>query len=78
MVMQDIHINEVHKDLTIIASSSKKANGYLHYYWCKCACGNLIRLRYDQARRKGDCGKCDDFRASGVSDKLKELGSGKE
>ena len=78
MVMRDKHINEVHGDLTIIAPSEKPSNGYLHYYWCKCACGNIKRYRYDQARKNGSCGMCEDFRASGVSEKLKEIGSGKE
>ena len=71
--MQDIHINEIHQDLTIIANSTKKANGYLHYYWCRCSCGNLIRLRYDQIRKKGNCGKCEDFNDSEVDLIIEEM-----
>lgn len=68
-------IGEVHGDLTIIARSKMPSNGYLYYYWCKCACGNIKRYRYDQARRKGNCGQCEDFKASEV---LKAVNSGKE
>lgn len=64
--MTDKHIGEQHKDLTIVALSTKKANGYLYYYWTKCACGNYKRFRYDQVRRAGNCGMCEDFRASKV------------
>lgn len=76
--MIDKHVNERLDKLTIIARSEKPSNGYLHYYWCKCACGNIKRYRYDQARKNGACGMCEDFTASGVLTKLKELGSGKE
>ena len=62
--MIDTHLNEQHQDLTILARSPKKANGYLHYYWCKCSCGNYKRLRYDQIKKKGNCGLCEDFRLS--------------
>lgn len=57
-------IGEKHGDLVIIARSNKEANGYLPYYWTRCSCGNIKRYRYDQARRVGNCGLCDDFRAS--------------
>ncbi|MBO5712583.1 MAG: hypothetical protein J6R88_00050 [Clostridia bacterium] len=76
--MIDKHINERHGNLTIIARSKKPANGYLYYYWCKCDCGNIKRYRYDQARKNGNCGQCEDFNASNVVEKLKGLGSGKE
>ena len=71
MVLQDKHINEVHDQLTIIAPSTKKANGYLHYYWTRCSCGNIKRYRYDQVRKNGNCGMCEDFKDSEVLKKLK-------
>ena len=71
MTNNDKHIGEVHKDLTIIARSSKPCNGYLYYYWTRCACGNIKRYRYDQLRRAGSCGLCEDYRESGVNSALK-------
>ena len=71
--MTDKRIGEVHDKLTIIAASTKEPNGYLNYYWCKCACGNIKRYRYDQARRVGNCGLCEDFTESGVNEVLKGL-----
>lgn len=65
--MTDKRIGEVHDKLTIIAVSTKEPNGYLKYYWCKCACGNIKRYRYDQARRVGNCGQCEDFTESGLT-----------
>ena len=76
--MIDKHIGEVHGDLTIIAKSTKESNGYLYYYWCKCACGNIKRYRYDQARRTGNCGLCEDYKESGVNVALGVLKDGKE
>lgn len=72
------HIGEKHGDITIIASSTKPANGYLYYYWCKCDCGNIKRYRYDQARRVGNCGMCEDFSESEVSKALEVYDNGKE
>ena len=68
----DKHIGEVHNDLTIIARSTKDSNGYLYYYWTKCACGNIKRYRYDQVRRAGNCGLCEDFTLSKVNEVLKD------
>lgn len=70
--MIDKHINEQQGDLTLVARSKKPSNGYLHYYWCKCACGNIKRYRYDQARKNGSCGQCEDFKASKVIENIKE------
>lgn len=67
MTKIDKHINEQHGELTIIARSTKQPNGYLYYYWCKCACGNIKRYRYDQARRVCNCGMCEDFKESEVN-----------
>lgn len=72
----DKHIGEQLGDLTIVAASSKEPNGYLYYYWCKCKCGNIKRYRYDQARRVGNCGLCEDFSESGVNAALKGLDNG--
>ena len=69
--MIDKHIGEVHGELTIIARSQKEPNGYLAYYWTRCSCGNIKRYRYDQARRVGDCGLCEDFAASKVNEVLR-------
>lgn len=69
--MIDKHIGERQGDLTLIALSAKEPNGYLSYYWCKCDCGNLKRYRYDQARRIGNCGLCEDFTASKVNEVLR-------
>ena len=74
--MSDKHIGEKHGDITIVAKAIKEPNGYLYYYWCRCACGNIKRLRYDQARRVNNCGLCDDFKGSKVSEALKELRHG--
>lgn len=71
------HIGEKHGDITIIASSTKQANGYLPYYWTKCACGNVKRYRYDQARRVGNCGLCEDYTESEVNAVLEGLNNGK-
>ena len=60
------HIGEKHGELTIIARSQKPSNGYLYYYWARCSCGNIKRYRYDQARRVGSCGLCEDFTNSEV------------
>lgn len=76
--MIDKHIGERHGKLLLVARSKKPANGYLHYYWCKCDCGNIKRYRYDQARKNGACGLCEDFTNSCVNEQLKGLGSGKE
>ena len=64
--MIEKHLQEQHGDLTIVARSTKAPNGYLPYYWTKCSCGNYKRLRYDQIRKKGNCGLCEDFRDSKV------------
>lgn len=71
--MIDKHIGETHDQITIIARSIKEPNGYLYYYWVRCSCGNVKRLRYDQARRVGSCGLCGDFHNSGVLKALKEI-----
>ena len=63
---EDRRIGEKHGKMTIICKAQKEPNGYLPYYWCECDCGNVKRLRYDQARRVGDCGLCEDFTKSGV------------
>ena len=68
--MIDKHLGEQHAELTIIARSTKPVNGYLAYYWTKCSCGNIKRFRYDQVRRKVNCGCCDDFRESKVAEAL--------
>lgn len=69
--MIDKHIGEQHGDLRIVARSTKTPNGYLSYYWTVCACGNIKRYRYDQARRVGNCGLCEDFTASKVNEVLR-------
>ena len=76
--MIDKHIGEKHGSITIVSKSIKPANGYLYYYWCKCDCGNIKRYRYDQARRVGNCGLCEDFIESGVLRSLGVLENGKE
>lgn len=76
--MIDKHINEEFKDIKLIALSTKQANGYLSYYWCQCKCGNIKRYRYDQARRVGNCGMCEDFKESGVLRVLGVLNNGEE
>lgn len=76
--MIEKNIGEKHGKITIIARSIKPSNGYLHYYWCKCDCGNIKRYRYDQARRVGNCGMCEDFKESGVLSALGVLQNGKE
>ena len=68
--MIDKHKNERHNSLLIVARSTKPANGYLSYYWVKCDCGNIKRLRYDQIRKKCNCGMCEDFKASNVLNNL--------
>ena len=69
--MIDKHIGEQLGELKVIALSQKPANGYLNYYWTLCSCGNLKRYRYDQARKIGNCGLCEDFRASKVNEVLR-------
>lgn len=76
--MIERHIGEKHGDLTIIARSTKESNGYLHYYWARCACGNIKRYRYDQARRTGNCGLCEDFRNSEVLKSFEGLRNGED
>ena len=76
--MIDKRIGEQHGDLTIIAKSTKQANGYLPYYWTRCKCGNIKRYRYDQARRVGNCGLCEDFIESEVKRALEVNEYGKE
>lgn len=72
-------IGEKHGELTIIApSATMSANGYLPYYWVRCSCGNIKRYRYDQARKVGNCGFCDDFKESGVLKALEGVENGKE
>lgn len=66
-------IGEKHGDLTIVAKSIKEPNGYLYYYWTRCSCGNFKRFRYDQARRAGNCGLCEDFRGSDVMKGVNEV-----
>lgn len=61
------HVGEKHGNLTIICPSIKPSNGYLHYYWVKCDCGNIRRYRYDRIKQVGDCGMCEDFKESGVN-----------
>lgn len=66
-MIKDKHLGEQHGDLTVIAvAAAKGSNGYLSYYWVRCKCGNVKRYRYDQLRRVGNCGMCEDFTASGV------------
>ena len=60
------HLFERHGDLTIIAVSQNPPNGYLYYYWCLCKCGNIKRYRYDQLKKVGNCGLCDDFLKSKI------------
>lgn len=67
-------VGEIHGALTIIAPSTKTSNGYLHYYWVRCECGYIKRLRYDQIRKGKECGMCADFKASGVLERAKEDG----
>lgn len=76
MAIADKHNGERHGDLTILCPSTKPANGYLYYYWCRCECGNIKRYRYDQARRAGNCGLCEDFSGSRVIEKM-EVDNGK-
>lgn len=66
MRIYDKHLHEQHNDLTIIATSTMPSKGYIPYYWCRCACGNIKRYRYDQIRKKDNCGQCEDFRKSEV------------
>lgn len=76
--MIDKNIGEVHGDLTILARSIKPSNGYLHYYWTRCSCGNFKRYRYDQIRKNKDCGLCKDFSESEVLRALEVITNGKE
>ena len=78
-ILRDKHINEKHGDLTILRPSTKKPNGYLWYYWCRCDCGNVVRLRYDRIRKKGNCGYCEDYKVSMADlSSLKGAEGGKE
>ncbi len=70
----DKRIGEQHGALTIIARSNKPVNGYLPYYWVRCQCGNLKRLRYDYARKGSNCGLCEDFKESEVLKAVQEYG----
>lgn len=72
-MLMNKHIGERHGNLKILTPSNKPSNGYLYYYWCLCDCGNIKRYRYDQARKKGNCGACEDFKESGVLSALKEV-----
>lgn len=74
----DKKIGEKHGDFTIIAKSTKGPNGYLYFYWVKCKCGNIKRLRYDYIRKGGNCGLCEDFIESGVLKALEGNKYGKE
>ena len=74
----DKNIGERHGNIEILTLSTKASNGYLNYYWCKCDCGNIKRYRYDQARRVGNCGMCEDFIESEVLKRLEVLKHGKE
>lgn len=76
--MVDKHIGEVHGKYKIIAKSTKEPNGYLSFYWVKCKCGNLKRLRYDYIRKGAGCGLCVDFKESEVLKALEGLENGKE
>lgn len=76
MTEKDKRIGEVHGELTIIAKSIAPPNGYLHFYWCLCSCGNVKRYRYDRARNVGSCGVCEEFKESGVNEALKEYKHG--
>ena len=71
----DKNIGEKHGAIIILCRAQKPSNGYLHYYWTRCDCGNIKRLRYDQARRVGNCGLCEDFQTSEV---LKAVGEVKQ
>ena len=73
MEIRDKHIGEVHGDITIIGSSAKQQQGYLFYYWCRCKCGNIKRYRYDQLRRVGNCGLCEDAHDSGLNNLIKGI-----
>lgn len=66
MRIEDRRIGEVHGELTIIGTSIMPSKSYIPYYWCKCSCGYVKRYRYDQLRKKGNCGMCEDFIKSEV------------
>ena len=72
MEIRDKHIGERHGSLTIIGAAAKPQQGYLFYYWTRCDCGNIKRYRYDQARRAGCCGLCEDARESNLNELIKE------
>lgn len=76
-ILRDKHIGECHKELTILTPSTKDPNGYLWYYWVRCSCGNVVRLRYDQIRKKGSCGLCEDYINSMVDIAVKGVKGGK-
>ena len=68
------HVGETHGDLHILCPSSKAPNGYLYYYWAQCSCGMVKRFRYDQLRRAGNCGFCEDINKSNL---MEYVGYGK-
>lgn len=73
----DKYVGEKYGDLTLICrAEGKGANGYLHYYYCLCKCGNIKRYRLDQARRVGNCGICEDFTKSDVIGALRRFNNG--
>ena len=58
------------EDFKIVALSNKSPNGYMYYVWAQCKCGCIVRLRYDQLKKRKNCGKCDDFGSTGLKIKL--------
>lgn len=58
------HIGEKIQNFEILAESTREPNGYLRYYWVRCSCGNVKRYRYDQIKKKGSCGDCEDYKRS--------------
>lgn len=74
---KDKHVGEKHKELVIVAKSTKAPNGYLNYYWTRCSCGNYKRFRYDLLKKAGNCGMCQDFKESEVLRNLEGLSNGK-
>lgn len=76
-ILRDKHIGERHGQLTILTPSTKEPNGYLWYYWVQCSCGNVVRLRYDQIRKKDNCGHCEDYVNSMVDNAIKGAEGGK-
>lgn len=74
----DKRIGEQHGNFTVIARSTKEPNGYLKFYWARCKCGNIKRLRYDNIRKGVGCGLCEDFTESGVLKALEGMNNGNE